>query len=357
VAKRAIDVLVELGLTIKEIDLYSANLPYYDGAEHEEAGRIIGELRNASGVIIAAATVLPSVPAMVQTLFEHLTLSKYADTMINKNCMLLVVSEAGGERACLDNLAGLLQSFKAFDSVRIGLQASDVDQIDENEEIRDVFERQLEDYFRMVRQSRRFFIPSDHPKHMIEAQTPIISEKEREALTNIEKKRKQPLSVIAKKLNLDHIDENQSKHINEISSFFTKKMTEHYQTDSTSPVYVKSLAREPHIHIAANCKQLSKSLTHYFQPQLAQGLSAVLQLQVSGTENFSGYYTINNTECAFIDGTAQNPDITILSDATVWQDVLTGKCSAQKAFMIGRLKVKGNYVLLTKFDHIFKVSG
>jgi hypothetical protein len=36
--------------------------------------------------------------------------------------------------------------------------------------------------------------------------------------------------------------------------------------------------------------------------------------------------------------------------------VLTRKYTAQKAIMIGGLKVRGNFVLLTKFDMLFKLD-
>lgn len=377
-SERVVDVLVELGLNVKEIDLYDRNISFYNGGDDESLSDIMENIRDASGLIFAVCTQLPGVPAILHALLEHFKNTRYADALMYKNCMLLVVSENGGDRACLEQLALQLQCFNAFDSIRVGMRMSDAAKVDAEDEARDVFERQLEDYFRMVRQSRRFFIPADY---MCDAEAralpravsadPTASDSSGDTILSeddlgqfVESQRKESVEEVTKRLNLNDM-ENHSTHISEISSYFTKKLNEHYRAETRKPVYVHTSTREKVVddeapkvmQRIANVKQLSRSLTCHFQPQLANGLNAVIQVSVSGSDNFSGFYNINNTQCEFYDGMAKKPDITISGDTAVWGDVLTGKYSAQKAFMIGKLKVRGNYVLLTKFDHIFKMPG
>ena len=102
-------------------------------------------------------------------------------------------------------------------------------------------------------------------------------------------------------------------------------------------------------------KQITQSLPHYFQPQLSAGLRAVIQISIFGEEEFTGFLYIHSTECTYTEGPAPAPDIVIMADSNMWLDVLNGKFTAQKAFMVGGLKVRGDFVLLSKFDNLFKL--
>ena len=349
------NVLTELGLTIKEIDLSAVKMPYFNGETNEQADSIIKDIRDSSGVIFASTVRLPVISAPFSVFLEYLTFPEYSDVLRNMNCLLLIATESGGERSALESISRVLQALGAYDCLKIGLQHDDIDKIISIEEYRGIFEKLLEDYYRIIRQNRKFFIPLDYSKN-VPAQTEKNQYKENNEITpNNDIKQKLSITELTKKLNLDHLDESQTEDINEISDYFNKIITEHHQTDNMSPVFVKSLTRDfsGASPSTSSCKQLTKSLTHHFQPQLSHGLSAVIQLLISGDEAFTGFITIQNTECTYTEGTPLNPDISIITDSSIWRDVCIGKFSAQKAFMIGRLKVRGNFVLLTKFDHLF----
>ena len=353
----AVNVLSELGLTVKEIDLNASKLPCFEEKNNDQAGDIIKDIRDSAGVVFASAVTLPFTPAPLAVFLEYLTLPEYADVMRDKNCFLVLASENGGERSALESLSRALQRLGAYDCVKTGLQRIDIKNIDAGEGYRGIFEKIVEDYYRIIRQDRKFFMPLDYPRLPASEELPAAQTEPAGASESggNEKKRKISLNDLTKKLNLDNLDENQADDINEISDYFSKVISEHHQADSTSPVFVQSLDRDLSrvSESPSSCKQLTQSLTHHFQPQLSHNLSAVIQLQVTGAEAFNGFLTIRNTECAYADGASPNPDITIITDAAVWRDVCLGKYSAQKAFMIGRLKVRGNFVLLTKFDHLF----
>jgi putative sterol carrier protein/NAD(P)H-dependent FMN reductase len=351
IVELASGVLSELGLEVGTVDLFSLKLPYFDGKPNPTADKVLDVVRESAGVLVASTVHAMGPSAVSQCLLEYLELPEAKEAFAAKNCMIVAVSRNGGERSCLDSITRALQSAGAYDSVRVGLQESEVKAIAASAEKRDIFEKQVEDFYRMVRQNRKFFIPADEPRPLPDLQS-SINLAEKEVLRVIERRRKQPLDEIAKKLNLDDLDESQARDINEISKHFKKKFVEPKSDEAAAAAEAK-LGEAPKL---GSARQMTQAFVRRFQSHISAGLNAVLQLNISGAEPFTGYYRIQSIDCLYEDGAAENPDLTILSDSEVWKDILSGKYTAQKAFMIGRLKVRGNFVLLTKFDQLFSVG-
>jgi|GEM_PF-3094462 len=100
-------------------------------------------------------------------------------------------------------------------------------------------------------------------------------------------------------------------------------------------------------------KQLTMKITDCYRPQFADGLKAVIQISVMGAEAFDCFLKTDGEQCSIFEGLTDERDMIVTVDSKVWEDVLKGKHTAQKAFMTGRLKVKGNFMLLEKFDRLF----
>ncbi|MCL1924453.1 MAG: SCP2 sterol-binding domain-containing protein, partial [Defluviitaleaceae bacterium] len=130
----------------------------------------------------------------------------------------------------------------------------------------------------------------------------------------------------------------------------------------TPPQTVTQETATPEINVPSpapikeTARQQTAKLVHLFQPQLSKDLNCKIQLSISGEEAFEGFIAINGTTCNYHDGQTQNPTLLITADDENWSSVATGKLSAQKAFMTGQIKIKGNYVLLMRFDQIFKFN-
>jgi putative sterol carrier protein len=67
----------------------------------------------------------------------------------------------------------------------------------------------------------------------------------------------------------------------------------------------------------------------------------------------SFHLNIENGEINAIEGTAENPGLTIESSFEVWMDIMTGKANGQKAFMAQKYKVVGDLSLLMKMNELF----
>ncbi len=341
------DILTELGVEVSEIHLSECKVPLSDGAMTKAAGDILTAVDEASGVVFVTSVRLFSPSAMMHTLLEYFLLNP--KPLKGKNCLLAAVSKNGGEKSALEYMSKAVGHFGAFDSVKIGLNESLVNEIEIDGTTKTVIEKQIEDFYRLVRAGRKFFIPGDYEAPA--QSTTVRGITPDELAKYMPEKPRMAVADIYKKLNLTELSGEGERDITELTQHFAKKLS--------SPE-TKNLLKEPLPYMGGtpaprgkSCRQLTQSLPHYYQAQLANGLSADIAFVISGDDPFEGHIVIKNTECEYFDGTPPNPDITIISDASVWNDVLKGKFTAQKAFMIGKLKVRGNFVLLTKFDQMF----
>lgn len=180
---------------------------------------------------------------------------------------------------------------------------------------------------------------------------------------NEPEKYQQPKKSSSQSINFSGFDKQQEADINELTKLLADEynksessMPDYSRAKSVSNLYKNSFSMNeqviPHVK---TCKQKTQSLYHHFNSQLAKGLDAVIQLNISGNESFSACLTIGDGECTYSEGVHHSPSVTIFSDSVIWNNILDGKLTSQKAFMVGQIKVKGNFALLSKFDQLFKM--
>jgi len=424
--------LAELGVDLEETKLAYSQVPYFDGSRSHASDEIVARIKAADGVIFACTAQLFAPSAMMMTFLEFLECPDYKDVFKGKHCMSIMVSKFGGERSGSDYLTHIIQHLGGYENGRIAIQESHTRELQDSASgespaigsVRDIIEKTAEDYYRAIRQDRRYIVPLDmgnapppivapvntpsmyttqgyqqgqnyQPNYQAPQvpqmaaatmqapiQAPMLSMPQQQPSTGLIP----AASINQSQLNLNRFTEEQEQDIRELTAMFAPPKQTNSSQNTQSPVL--NLVQTPRQQTSADTqaanlaarasardaiqsplsaseetpvprvktvKQLTQSLPHYYQPQMAVGLTAIIQLSINGAEDFEGYLTIVDNECEYSEGQAQNPEITIISDTNTWNDVLKGKHTAQKAFMIGGLKVRGNFVLLTKFDAMFKV--
>jgi len=392
--------------------------PYYDGDTTQGMDKVMNTIRDAEGLVFASTAQLFSPTALMQTFLEYLEHPEYEGILANKHCFIITLSKKGCEKSALDYMTRVIQHFGGFAKSQLGLQSEHILALEVEESFKEFIDKETEDFYRAVKQNRKYIIPRDYDYVDVENSPtyPTVAEgldtvnntinnARREAqktmiktpkkLTLINSKPESPMESLqnAQAINnlqqqLGNFTKKQEDDIDEISRMFLQKYGEksHGNTDDLNDDDLErlldaaiedtpatALFGQPQAAVppqmftpiaqntqeqprAKTARQMTASLPHYFQPQLSAGAQMVIQINISGTETFEGYLYIHSTECQYTEGTAPSSDITIIANTNVWLDVLKSKQTAQKAFMMGGLKVRGNFSLLHKFDSLFKLK-
>ncbi len=349
--------LEELGVEIEKIDLAFAGIPYYDGIKSSSAENIFKRLALCDGIIFACTASRLAPCGIMQTFFEHFDFNVYSNFLQSKSCFSVVISSDFSETRCEEYIACLLKSLGAALITRLSIGSVYIPQLDTDDEIKEMIAKYAEDFYRMLRQNRKFFTISPeliNPAAMSSTMVKTGGEFNNSAQKSQKKKIK--AEQLLGSMDLSSFNKQQEEDIDEITRLISQSYNNANKQKTVSDLYKTNMSVEAPVAHMKTCKQKTRSIIHYFQPQLAKDVNAVYQINIKGDEKFECYIEIKNNECEYYDGVHNDADVSIYAQSSDWNDILSGKYTTQKGFMTGKLKVRGNFVLLSKFDQFFKLQ-
>ncbi len=407
----ACETLRELHIEVEEIRLYKEKIPYYEGAIQNSVSKIMEKIRSAEGILLISSVHILGVSAVLKSLLEYGEHPTYQTAFDNIFVMSIAISDGLGERETVEYIGRAVSILGASEGGRLALTIKSGESIGEDSEIKEIIEKQIEDFYRIVRQNRRLPMSSEASAYRLVKNMPLqprmskpmsveqppvffvpeqqeetqpvvtkspetsnlpISQKDKGVKTSmpwmppkeqpkipVKSEPKVPSEVISvQSPSFEIFTERQVADIEELTQLFAKQLQPDDVIIEPNPsVYKRPTAKTPvsaPVPAVKTCRQMTQNLPHYFQPHLAGGISVIFQLKITGDEAVDGFISIQNGQCEFRDGEASQADITVLADCDIWIQVLKGKISAQKAFMTGQLKVRGNFIHLGKIDQLFK---
>ncbi len=101
-----------------------------------------------------------------------------------------------------------------------------------------------------------------------------------------------------------------------------------------------------------DARELLTRLPLCFKPEAAGDLSMTAQYLT----RHPVYITIENGHCSAHEGLAPAPDVTLRVRDDHLIKLMTGRMRGITAFLTGRLKVEGNYMLAQKLQQVFDTS-
>lgn len=101
-----------------------------------------------------------------------------------------------------------------------------------------------------------------------------------------------------------------------------------------------------------DARELLNRLPDCFKPEAAANLTMTAQYMI----RHPVYITIADGQCRASEGIAQHADVTLRVRDDHLIKLMTGRMRGITAFLTGRLKVEGNYLLAQKLQQVFDTS-
>jgi putative sterol carrier protein len=108
------------------------------------------------------------------------------------------------------------------------------------------------------------------------------------------------------------------------------------------------------MRIPDTAKEIIEAMPSAFLPERAKGLTATYQFELTGEGGGNWVLEIANQQCQVKEGVVADPDATISLAAADYVALVKGEIDVMRAFMMGRIKVKGNVGLTMKFLNLFQ---
>lgn len=102
-------------------------------------------------------------------------------------------------------------------------------------------------------------------------------------------------------------------------------------------------------------KEIMEAMPSVFNSEKAQGLKATFQFELSGEGGGTWVVDIADGKCQVREGNAESPNVVIGMSVEDYVAMAKGQLEAMRAFMAGKIKVKGDVNLAAKIPTLFQL--
>lgn len=359
------DVLRELEVETLKVELHK--LPYFEGSRTRQMDSVIKAIESSKGVIAISNVPLLGMHGGMQSFFDHATM--YGVESFNKPMFAITYSEWLGEQAAAQmilkgwNILGGIEGGSIYMNKTLPFKPA-----------LERLEKEIENFYRLIKQDRPNIgssernlyyhmkqggqldsISQDSPKQEIPLKeikklADIVKQDSFASHLNFYQNREKQQQSSARAEESPRIDlAAREQSISEITQLLQRGPEEEEFKSIHSGVYT----RPPQIITTSSSMKRLQQIPHYFAAQHDRSLNLILKYQVTDIEE-QGYVVIKNGDCNFEEWTDETPTVEMTLNEEVLLNLLSKKMTYQKAFMLGKLKVKGNFSVLPKLDLIFK---
>src|SRR3990172_3807401 len=105
--------------------------------------------------------------------------------------------------------------------------------------------------------------------------------------------------------------------------------------------------------MALTIGEVMQAMPAAFVPERAVGVTAKVQFEFTGDGGGQYALDIHDGVCELIEGVVPDARTTVVAAAADYVDIAEGRLDAMKAFMGGKLKLKGDMLFMMKFQQMF----
>lgn len=105
--------------------------------------------------------------------------------------------------------------------------------------------------------------------------------------------------------------------------------------------------------MALTIHEIMQAMPAAFVPEKAAGVNTKVQFDFTGEDGGPYILDIHDGQCQVNPGTAPDAKTTVVAAASDFVDIIEGRLDGLKAFMAGKLKVRGDMSFMLKFQQMF----
>ena len=109
--------------------------------------------------------------------------------------------------------------------------------------------------------------------------------------------------------------------------------------------------------MALTVEQVFEGMPQAFRPEMAGEDSLVFQFHITGDQAGDWQVCVDGGQCTVSKGVHDSPTVILTMKDKNWLAMASGELSGAKAFMTGKLKLKGDLMAAQKMGTYFKLAS
>ncbi|MCR5556113.1 MAG: SCP2 sterol-binding domain-containing protein [Butyrivibrio sp.] len=309
-------VLQELNVKVQQYNLYE---------QRNGITALPNTLKDADGVILASTVEWFGVGGYMMQFLDACWLYGDKDKIKEIYMAPVVMSTTHGEREGMMSLAAAWEMLGGLPCDGMCGYIADTTKLENSTEYSKIIEKKTENIYRTINQKMAVFPASNQA---------VINKVAVAKGIDLTPQESEQLSEYASD---DNYVRTQKEDLQELASIFRDKMG---QEDKA----------------AGNSEEYAKILSKKFTP--VPGIRSKYKVIIQDNPKLKPVIIdVDNSKCDCRVGEEDQCDVVITADEKIFEDILEGRVTFQRAFMAGSIKMKGDFKLLRSMDQLFNLMA